>query len=79
MKHGEANQVVIQITARSGSIDVTIRDNGKGFDLQEASTAGGLGLIGIRERVNHLGGQLEIITSPGQGALIHVHLEVPND
>ena len=76
LKHGEATQVVIRITARSNWIDLEIRDDGKGFILQEALAAGGLGLMGIRERVNHLGGSLEIVTSPGQGTLIHVRLEV---
>jgi two-component system sensor histidine kinase UhpB len=44
---------------------VEVTDDGKGFDMK--SPAGGLGLIGMRERVEGLGGRLEVSGSPGKG------------
>jgi signal transduction histidine kinase len=76
LKHAEAAWVVVSISAQSGAIDLEIKDNGKGFDLQAAKETGGLGLIGIQERVNHLGGVLKINTAPNKGTTIYVHVEV---
>ncbi len=76
LKHAEANQVVVSLSAHADQIDLEIWDNGKGFNLTDGKIAGGLGLTGIQERVSHLGGQLDIQTSSGKGTRIHVHLEV---
>jgi signal transduction histidine kinase len=76
LKYAEATWVVVSITAQAGAIDLEIKDNGKGFALQAAKETGGLGLMGIQERVSRLGGELEIITAPNEGTTIHVHLEV---
>lgn len=76
LKHSQATQVMVRIAAQHGQIDLEIGDNGCGFNLEAGMNAGGLGLVGIRERVSQLGGDLEIRTAPGQGAIIHIHLEV---
>lgn len=76
LKHAEANQVVVSLSAHTDQIDLEIWDNGKGFNLTDGKIAGGLGLTGIQERVSHFGGQLDIQTSSGKGTRIHVHLEV---
>jgi two-component system, sensor histidine kinase and response regulator len=52
------------------SIDLTITDNGQGFDLQQQTT--GFGLQGMQERVAALDGELHITTSPGAGCQIQV-------
>ncbi len=77
LKHAEASRVIVTIKAKSGILDLEISDNGKGFVLQDAKMAGGLGLVGIQERVNQLGGHLSIKTAPGAGTTVSVHLEVP--
>ncbi len=79
LKHSQATEVSIRIAAEAGQVDLEIHDNGCGFDLQNVTKAGGLGLVGIRERVSQLGGELDIRTAPDQGALIHVHLEVGDE
>ena len=48
VKHGEATRVHVRVSDRDGTVDVTVRDDGKGFDPQESSA--GFGLLGIRER-----------------------------
>ena len=68
-KHASASQVEVRIagariTARD-CIMLTMTDNGAGADW--AARQDGLGLVGMRERVEALGGQLHITTAPGYG------------
>jgi NarL family two-component system sensor histidine kinase LiaS len=49
-----------------------VRDDGKGFNLEEAEAKGGLGLVSMRERVDQLGGKLEIFTRSREGTEIQV-------
>ncbi len=73
-KHAEAETVLIQCTAAEGQVTIEIEDDGKGFEPQtltpsrEAGT--GLGLTGMRERVELLGGTVEIESAPEQGTRI---------
>jgi len=71
LKHAEAEQVTITARLDGENICVCIRDDGVGFDLAEiGSRTGrerGFGLFNIRERLRHLGGRLEIRSSPGKG------------
>ena len=56
---------------------VEIQDDGKGFDAEQAR---GMGLLGIEERVSHLGGSFALETQPGHGSRVSVRLpaaEVP--
>jgi len=70
--HARAKQVDVTLTRRSGSAVLSVEDDGIGFYPQEAE---GLGLRGIRERVEVSGGRMEITSSPGRGTTITV--EVP--
>ena len=56
---------------------MTIEDNGIGFDTHLSANENRLGLFGMRERVEMLGGNLMIESSPGKGTTISV--EVPYD
>lgn len=80
-KHAEAETVLIQCALREGLLTIEIEDDGKGFDpssLAGPVAAGrGLGLLGIRERVELLGGTVTIESSPGQGARIALTVAVP--
>ena len=70
-KHAAARRVEIALASAvavgraSGSVQVTISDDGRGVDLSRGTS--GLGLIGMRERVAALGGTLEVTSSPGAG------------
>lgn len=79
LKHSAANRVVISITTHKFddgkcSIVLTIKDNGKGFNLKQID--GGTGLNGIRERAMILGAKLEIDSHQDTGTTIS--LELPN-
>jgi signal transduction histidine kinase len=69
-RHSAATQVdvTIQRSSAGNRIDVVIADNGRGADL--SAPRKGVGLIGMRERVTALGGELTLTAAPGQGFTI---------
>ena len=66
-KHAGARCVDVVIVERAGEVDIAVRDDGAGFDV-DAPTSG-FGLTGMRERISLAGGRLEIISS-GQGTAV---------
>jgi two-component system, NarL family, sensor kinase len=69
--------MVIRVDREPGHVQCSIRDDGVGFDpvaVSRQTPAGGLGLLGIRNRVEALGGTLEIITTPGQGTTLTISI-----
>jgi signal transduction histidine kinase len=76
-KHAQASHVWIRLTADEHTVDLTIRDDGTGFDPAMAARLlndGHYGLAGMRERVELGGGRLELDSQPGHGTTIHVAL-----
>lgn len=65
LRHGKANRISVLFTRDGGGVFVTIRDNGIGSGKVGPKT--GFGLIGMQERVERLGGRLEVISEPGEG------------
>ena len=74
VKHAQAGHVSIVLSQRDGKVAAVIEDDGRGFS-GEADAEGGLGLVGMRERVALLGGRLGLESSEGAGTTIVV--EVP--
>jgi two-component system sensor histidine kinase DegS len=72
--HSAAHWAHILLECREEELRVMVRDDGRGFDWQQALTSPSerLGLIGMRERAQSLGGDLEIRSAPGQGTAILV-------
>ncbi len=71
VKHSTAKSARVALTNTEQNIQISVSDEGKGFDtdqLESASTRAGLGLASVRERANYFGGRLEIKSSPGQGS-----------
>jgi CheY-like chemotaxis protein len=71
-KHAGSGQAAVTMVQRSGSLSITVRDEGAGFDLAAVGDSSGtisskFGLFSIRERMRALGGSFEIFSSPGQG------------
>jgi signal transduction histidine kinase/ligand-binding sensor domain-containing protein len=74
-KHAAATQVSVSLTRQANCVDLTVKDNGRGFAPEtsiEADAANGFGLCGIRERVRLLGGQVTIESTPGSGSIVRV-------
>ena len=72
-KHSEAETVSIVLRSRRTFVDLTITDDGCGFDPRRLET-NRLGLAGISERVRLLGGAVEIETTPGGGTTVRATL-----
>jgi signal transduction histidine kinase len=74
VRHGQARRAVIEIREGPAAVEVLVRDDGRGFDTSGRSD--GFGLLGMRERVALLGGELAIRSSPGQGTTVSARLPV---
>ena len=75
IKHAQATRVDISLHRQAHMVRCSVCDNGVGYDVRtvaEARTRQGLGLLGIRERLEALGGTLAITSSPGQGTTLVV-------
>ncbi|HZS16402.1 MAG TPA: sensor histidine kinase [Candidatus Udaeobacter sp.] len=77
-KHSRARRVSIILQGTAGYVQAIIEDDGRGFDTAKprprADQRGGLGLSGIRERLNVLGGSLSIESAPGRGTALIVRI-----
>ena len=78
-KHSRAGKVKVSVGATgNGFAFVEVEDDGNGFDIDQVkdrvSTVGGLGLRSMRERVQSLGGSLDITTAPGSGTVVRAEL-----
>jgi signal transduction histidine kinase/CheY-like chemotaxis protein len=78
MRHADASQVFIELRHDAEDLHLAIRDDGLGFDVPAALAAAArgesVGLLGMEERVQLLGGRIEIESAPGQGTEIRVCL-----
>lgn len=70
-RHAQATKVQVAVSGRLERIVLTVQDDGCGFD---AARVRGLGLLGMEERVRHLGGDFSIDSSPGRGTRLNVQL-----
>src|SRR5262249_17442368 len=79
VRHARASNVKIQLARDSdGVVRCSIRDDGQGFDMVGVlarKERGGLGLIGIRERLNAVGGTLQVHSEPRCGT--ELRIEIP--
>ncbi|HEX8975473.1 MAG TPA: GAF domain-containing sensor histidine kinase [Solirubrobacteraceae bacterium] len=72
VKHGAATAARVEVVEDGTLVTVTVEDDGSGFDLDLATS--GLGLIGMRERVELLRGELRIESATGEGTTIRVRV-----
>ncbi len=73
-RHARASSVEISLLAEGETISLVIRDDGRGFKRPRGA---GLGLIGMQERVEGLGGTLQVSSELGKGATIEASLPLP--
>lgn len=83
LRHASASRITVSVRTDSNRLLLSVRDDGRGFDVAEAlkRAASGrhLGLLGMRERVEALGGSLEIDSAPGQGAEIRASVPLEEE
>jgi signal transduction histidine kinase len=70
-RHAQAAAAQVRVSRTDGAIDMSVQDDGTGFDAERVR---GLGLLGMEERVHHLGGSLAIDSQPGRGTLLKIVL-----
>lgn len=76
-RHSEATSCRVYLRRSSDHVALTVEDNGKGFDVRQATaplSRPGLGLLGVRERVAGFGGQMRVESAPGAGTRLTVDL-----
>ena len=64
-KHSRAEHVRLRVVEQGGTIEISVSDDGVGFDPGAAQP--GFGVLGMRERVAMVGGSLELTSAPGTG------------
>ena len=71
-RHSEASNVDVRLSAEGNTLVAEVTDDGRGFDPTVAQ--GGVGLLGMRERVEELGGQVEVSSRLGEGTEVTVRV-----
>ena len=78
LKHAKADNGRVRISRRGKKIHISIRDDGVGFSQVRKKEPSGLGLVGIEERVNGLGGDLTINSRKGNGTELSITIPMGN-
>lgn len=74
VQHASARKVKITVLQDQGRLSLAIEDDGRGFDTRRQK---GMGLLGMEERVRHLGGSFDVQSRPGSGTSLNVSLPLP--
>jgi signal transduction histidine kinase len=81
VRHAEAKVVQVVFSKRRKAVLMEIRDNGKSFEVRYVLMAKGknhLGVLGMRERVEMVGGTFKIESAPGRGTLVSAEIPAPH-
>jgi len=79
-RHSKASRAVVRIESQDGMIQMTIKDNGQGFrvaDTMDSRRKTRLGLIGMRERIEMIGGSFEVVSSCDGPTTVQVNIPKP--
>jgi two-component system sensor histidine kinase UhpB len=81
LRHAQAKSVLITLRQNGEGVRLGIEDDGKGFDIfmiqEQAIRLQRLGLLGIQERAEMVGGQVSVNSAPGKGTQIQVYVPLP--
>ena len=72
-KHAKASRVDIDLKRDGAGVELYVRDDGKGFDLERPTSAGHYGLSMMRERAEAVGAVLTVTSQPGDGTQLNMH------
>jgi signal transduction histidine kinase len=74
VKHSRATSVTVTLKCSNNRVDLVVCDNGRGFDYKAES--GGMGLLGMRERLRAVDGEFRISSAPNGGTKIHASVPI---
>ncbi len=75
-KHANASRVKVVVEFRTGFVSAVVEDDGQGFDAEEKVVGESFGLLGMRERMNILSGELSIKSQKGCGTKVTIKVPV---
>jgi signal transduction histidine kinase len=76
-RHAQASRADVQVREQDGAVCLSIKDDGKGFQQQRvvrAKKGKRLGLLGMRERLEMVGGQFSVTSAPGKGTTVRAQI-----
>jgi PAS domain S-box-containing protein len=73
-RHAQARHLKVAIAVAAGELSLTVQDDGIGAPAQAFEAGDAYGVMGMRERARHFGGQIHIVSAPGQGTRMHLQL-----
>ena len=76
LRHAQATRVDIKVSEGEGYFILTISDNGRGITQDEKSNKSTLGLLGMKERAQLIGGEVEVAGADGKGTVVTVRIPV---
>lgn len=78
VRHAEAHSVLVQVVFAGDDVEISIHDDGRGFDVARALAGedgrAAWGLLGIHERASLVGGTAELLSAPEQGTMVRVSI-----
>ncbi|MBL7717698.1 MAG: hypothetical protein JNL72_02590 [Flavipsychrobacter sp.] len=75
IRHGKATEIDINVLSLPTHIEMTIKDNGRGFDTTRLEGKKGIGLSNMKQRVQLMKGTFTLETAPGNGTNIYINIE----
>lgn len=78
LRHSRARNISLTVSLRPPVLIITVRDDGCGFSTDKATTGNGLGLVGMKERADAVGAEIEFISCEGRGTQVRLYMPLSN-
>lgn len=74
VRHAEARRVEVSVTAANSRLSLEVKDDGIGITENQIAHPGSIGIVGMKERVLHLGGEISFNSAPNKGTIVSLHI-----
>ncbi len=76
-KYAHASSISVVVAIRDGVLSAVVEDDGRGFDVETVDTFGGVGMGGMRERADFVGGRLVVESAKDVGTVVRLEVPIP--